>query len=483
MTGTTGTTGGAGGAGGAGEAETAAIGGAGRAGAANGVEGTNGLDGADGANRTDPAVIATRATGVRYGMLVLIFVGTALNFVDRANLSVAAPTLAKALALSPVQLGFLFSAYAWSYLAFNLPAGVAVDRWGTRGFYAIAIAVWSALTMCQGLATRMSTLVLLRLGVGVAEAPTFPVNNRVVSVWFPRQQRGLATSTYLVGQYIGMAMLTPLLYWGLVHFGWASIFYATGAIGLIWAAVWWAAYRDPHRSSRVNAAELALLEEGEALSAQSEHRLRWADIAWLFGNRQIVAICIGKFAVLSALYFFLTWFPTYLTAARHLSASRAGSLGALPFIAASVGVLFGGYLSDWLIKLGVSVGAARKTPLIAGLLLVPSMTFATTADSDSVALAIMSFAFFAQGVASCSWSMIADIAPVGMVGVTGGAVNFVGNLSGIVTPIAIGYIVRETGGFEWALRMVSAFALIGAACYIFVLGDLHRIVTPKPSTL
>jgi MFS transporter, ACS family, D-galactonate transporter len=431
-------------------------------------------------------VPATRTTRVRFLMLFLVFIGTVINYVDRANLSVAAPLLKQEFGLGPVEIGVLFSAYAWTYVIANIPGGWVVDRFGSRAMYALAVLVWSAFTVAQGFAGRFATIFGLRLGVGVAEAPTFPVNNRVVSIWFTQRERGTATSVYLVGQYIGMAALTPALFWIAHAFGWRAIFWATGAVGIVWAGVWYLLYRDPENCSWVSEAELAHIRNGGALvgsgnanaagaaGAQSQ-KFPWRKLATVFRNRQIIAICMGKFASLSSLYFFLTWFPSYLISERHMTVLKAGGMTAVPFIAASIGVVAGGTLSDFLLRRGASVGVARKTPIITGLLLVPTMTLSLLTDSNAVVIAIMSFAFFAQGVASASWSLIGDIAPKSMIGITGGAVNFAGNLSGIVTPIAIGFILRETGSFGWALGLISVFAVMGALAYTFLLGEVKRI--------
>lgn len=434
---------------------------------------------------------ATRTTHVRFLMLFLVFVGTVINYVDRANLSVAAPLLKHEFGLGPVEIGVLFSAYAWTYVIANIPGGWVVDRFGSRAMYALAVLVWSAFTCAQGFAGSFATIFGLRLGVGVAEAPTFPVNNRVVSIWFTQRERGTATSVYLVGQYIGMAALTPALFWIAHAFGWRAIFWATGAVGLVWAAVWYLLYRDPEQCAWVSEAELAYIRNGGALvaagganarGAAASQKFPWLKLAIVFRNRQIIAICMGKFASLSSLYFFLTWFPTYLISERHVTVLKAGGMTALPFIAASIGVVAGGTLSDFLLRRGASVGTARKTPIITGLLLVPTMSLSLLTDSNAVVIAIMSFAFFAQGVASASWSLIGDIAPRSMIGMTGGAVNFAGNLSGIVTPIAIGFILRETGSFGWALGLVSVFAVIGALAYTFLLGEVKRIeIDDEPS--
>ncbi|SDR53982.1 MFS transporter, ACS family, D-galactonate transporter [Paraburkholderia fungorum] len=429
-------------------------------------------------------MLTARRTNVRYLMLLLVFVGTVINYVDRANLSVAAPLLRHEFALGPVELGVLFSAYSWTYVLANIPGGWIVDRFGSRVMYALALLIWSAFTVAQGFAGRFSTIFGLRLGVGVAEAPTFPINNRVVSVWFTQRERGSATSVYLVGQYLGMAAFTPALYWIASSFGWREIFYVTGVAGIIWAAVWYLLYRDPEACKWANAAELHYIRVGGALigapRARASGGFPWSKLALVFRNRQIIAICVGKFASLSSLYFFLTWFPSYLISERHMTVLKAGGVSAVPFIAASIGVLAGGALSDLLLRQGATVGTARKTPIITGLLLVPTMTLALLTNSNAAVIAIMSFAFFAQGVASASWSLIGDIAPKSMIGITGGAVNFAGNLSGIVTPIAIGFILRETGSFGWALGLISLFAVLGAFSYLVLLGEVKRIEIDEP---
>lgn len=412
-------------------------------------------------------------------MLALIFIGTVINYLDRANLSVAVPSLKSEFNLGPVQIGVLFSAYSWTYVLANIPGGWVVDRFGSRLMYGSALFVWSAFTFAQGFIGHYATLFCLRLGVGVAEAPTFPVNNRVVSVWFTQRERGRATSVYLVGQYIGMAALTPALFWITGTFGWRAIFYATGLLGMGWAFVWFILYRDPEACKWANEAELNHIREGGALVASRSEKgranIRWRALLKVFGNRQIVAICVGKFASLSSLYFFLTWFPSYLINERHMSVLNAGGMSSIPFIAASIGVLAGGFLSDWLLRHGVSVSAARKTPIIGGLLLVPSMTLTLLTSNNWVVIGILSFAFFAQGLASASWSLVGDISPQSMIGITGGAVNFAGNLSGIVTPISIGFILSDTGSFALAFALISLFSLLGALAYTFLLGEVKRI--------
>ena len=409
-------------------------------------------------------------------MLALLFLATTINYVDRSNLSIVAPFLSKELGLDPVQMGLLFSAFAWSYAIANLPGGYLIDRFGSRAIYGIAQLAWSVSTLGLGLANGFAALFGLRFAVGLAEAPAFPVNNRVVSTWFPQRERGRATSTYASGQYVGSALLSPLLFWMAVNHGWRSVFLLTGLAGIGSAIVWLIVYREPRQSTRANAEELALITAGGALTemAPREHVTR-AQIARLLRERQVWALGLGKFAVMSSLYFLLTWFPTYLVQQRGLTSLKAGAATSLPYVAATIGVMLGGAWSDWLLRRGVGISAARKIPIVTGFLGASSIVLVNYVSGTALALALLTFAFFAQGVSSNSWSIIAEVAPRKMMGMTGGIINFTGHIAGIVTPILIGYILRETHSFELVLAYVSLAGLVGALSYTVVIGRIHRI--------
>ena len=417
-----------------------------------------------------------RPTRARFGMLALLLLATTINYVDRSNLSIVAPFLSQELGLDPVQMGLLFSAFAWSYAIANLPGGWIIDRFGSRIVYGLAQLAWSSATLALGLVSGFTALFGLRFAVGLAEAPAFPVNNRVVSTWFPQRERGRATSTYASGQYIGSALLSPVLFWMATHHGWRSVFWCTGIAGVASALVWLAVYREPRESTRANAAELDLITAGGALTSMAprEH-VTWPQVARLLRERQVWALGLGKFAVMSSLYFLLTWFPTYLVRERGLTSLKAGAATSLPYIAATIGVLLGGVWSDWLLRRGAGISAARKIPIVTGFLGASSIILVNYVAGTTLALAILTFAFFAQGVSSNSWSIIAEVAPRSMMGTTGGIINFTGHIAGIVTPILIGFILRETQSFELVLAYVSLAGIVGALSYTVIIGRIHRI--------
>lgn len=417
-----------------------------------------------------------KRTRVRFEVLALISFATMLNYTDRAVMGVAAPTMAKDLSISPEMMGLLFSAFSWTYAAAQIPGGVLLDKFGTRLTYAFSLGFWSFFTLLHGIASNIAILFAFRLGLGVSEAPCFPTNSRVLSTWFPQEERARANSVYAVGQYAGLAFLSPALFWVVAAWGWRSLFFLFGAIGIIYSAIWYRLYRDPHHSANVSQAELDHIKAGGGLANKGPSApFSWANVFKLLSKRQVLGASIGQFCGNSTLVFFLTWFPTYLATERGMNLLESGIYAMLPYIAATVGVLFGGALSDMIIRRTGSANWGRKLPIVGGLLLASLIIIANFVENDTMVILIMSIAFFGQGMVNLGWTLIADIAPKPMIGLTGGVFNLCANLAGIVTPIVVGLIVGATGSFYGALAFIGGLALVGAASYIFVVGDVKRI--------
>jgi ACS family D-galactonate transporter-like MFS transporter len=431
------------------------------------------------------AATGVRRSKARYRILALLAIGTMINYLDRTVLGIAAPQLTKELGINAALMGLMFSVFSWSYVASQIPGGLFLDRFGSKVTYFLAMTFWSLFTLAQGLVHGIAPLFALRLGLGVAESPCFPTNSRVVATWFPQNERAMATGTYTVGEYIGLAFFSPFLFALMGAFGWRSLFYVVGAVGLVFGLVWWFCYREPRDHPAANAAELEYIEAGGGLTHRKEASgeakakssgFEWRTIGRLLKHRQLSGICLGQFAGNSTLVFFLTWFPTYLATERHMGWLKIGFFAIMPFIAASIGVMFGGTFSDWLLRRGVSPNVARKLPIIAGLLLASTIILANYVESNVTVIVILSVAFFAQGMAALGWTLVSDIAPDGLLGVTGGIFNFAANLAGIITPLAVGLIVAWTGSFVGALVFIGVIGLIGARAYIFIVGDIKRIV-------
>ncbi|MEM5451510.1 MFS transporter [Paraburkholderia sp. BR14263] len=429
-----------------------------------------------------------RRSKARYRILGLLAVGTMINYLDRTVLGIAAPQLTRELGINAALMGLVFSAFSWSYVVAQIPGGVFLDRFGSKFTYWLSMTLWSMCTLAQGFISGVGALFACRLGLGAAESPCFPTNSRVVATWFPQSERAFATGTYTVGEYIGLAFFSPFLFALMGAYGWRSLFYVVGGVGIAFGLVWWFLYREPHEHPAANRAELDYIEAGgglarherkaDAQAAAGEPKKQgfdWRMAGKLVRRRQLAGICLGQFAGNSTLVFFLTWFPTYLATERHMGWLKIGFFAIMPFIAASIGVMFGGTFSDWMLRRGISANVARKLPIIAGLLLASTIILANFVDSNVAVIAILSVAFFAQGMAALGWTLVSDIAPAGMLGLTGGIFNLAANLAGIITPLVVGLIVGATGSFVWALVFIGVIALIGAASYIFIVGDIKRI--------
>jgi ACS family D-galactonate transporter-like MFS transporter len=421
-----------------------------------------------------PAGVATRRTRARLLILSLLTVGTLINYLDRTVISVAAPLVTKELQLDAVTMGIVFSAFSWTYAAAQIPGGILLDRIGVRITYFFSVTVWSAFTLAQGLVTNAWTLIACRMGLGLAEAPAFPSNSRVLGTWFPQAERASATGVYSIGQYFGLAFLSPLLFWIAGAYGWRALLIIVGAAGILFGFVWYARYRDPHES-RANKAELDYIVAGGGLAAATRVKFHWSHIGFLLRQRQIVGASIGQFASNSTLVFFLTWFPTYLATERQMGWIKVGFFTILPFIAACVGVVSGGLLSDYLLRRTGSANVARKLPIIAGLLLASTIVIANFVSRDTLVIVVMSLAFFGQGMCNLGWTLLTDVAPKELMGLSGGVFNFCANLAGIVTPLVVGFVVYATGSFAWALTFIGVVALLGVFSYVFVVGDVRRV--------
>ncbi len=418
----------------------------------------------------------TRPTRGRYGILALIAIATMINYLDRTLVSVAAPLMAKDLLIGPVVMGLVLSAFSWSYAFAQLPGGAILDRFGTRLTYAASLVLWSIFTALQGFAFNVASLFGARLGMGASEAPCFPANSRILVSWFPQHERARANSVYSIGMYFGIAFLSPLLFWITATFGWRQLFIGAGLIGVVFGLVWWRLYREPQESNWANQAERDEIDTGGAIKLNIEKApFSWADIGWLLKQRQIVGASIGQFATNATLVFFLTWFPTYLATERHMTFIKVGFFASLPFIAASIGVLVGGQLSDGLLRKTGSLNWGRKTPVVLGLLLSSLITVAAFVESNAIVILVMSIAFFGQGMSNLGWTLISEVAPRRLIGITAGLFNFCTNLAGIITPILIGIVVAKTGSFFGGLAFIGGVALLGAFSYLFILGNVERV--------
>ncbi|NGZ84552.1 MFS transporter [Duganella aceris] len=433
-------------------------------------------------------------TKVRWTILAILFAVTTINYADRATIAIAGPELKKLLGLSPVEMGFVFSAFAWSYVLAQLPGGWLLDRFGSKITYFFSIFLWSLFTMLMGTvgfftgAAALATLIGLRLLVGAAEAPSFPGNSRIASAWFPTAERGTAAAIFNSAQYFATVLFAPLMGWLVHSFGWQSVFFVMGGLGILMAFIWLKMVYGPKDHPRINAAELEYIAAGGALiDLESKDKVAattkldtWSCIKQLLGNRMLLGVYIGQYCINTLTYFFLTWFPVYLVTERHMTILKAGFIAALPAVAGFCGGVLGGVISDKLIKSGKSLSVARKTPIVCGMMLSMSMIVCNYVDADWIVIMVMSIAFFGKGIGALGWAVVADTSPKEAGGMSGALFNTFGNTAGITTPIVIGYILQQTGSFSGALVFVGANALVTVLCYLFMVGEIKRFEFKTP---
>lgn len=435
-----------------------------------------------------------KRTNFRWVIVSFLFFATTINYADRTVLSIAGPALAKQLQLNSVSMGYIFSAFGWSYVLAQLPGGWLLDRFGSRKVYSTSLFVWSFFTFITGFTgffaglSAIVALFVLRFLLGIAEAPAFPANSRISVAWFPTRETGTAAAIFNSAQYFATVLFAPLLGYIVHSFGWEYSFIFMGIVGFVFLIFWLMYLHPPKKSRHINQAELDYIIKGGAL-AEMDHTGKdpktsnelptWPYLRQLLKNRMFIGIYLAQYCINAITFFFITWFPVYLVQDRGMTILKAGIVAVLPAIFGFVGGNLGGLFSDYLLKKGNSLTVARKLPIVAGMLLSMSMIFCNYTDVEWLVVAFMSVSYFGKGVGALGWAVNADTAPKEITGLSGSLFNTFGNLSSIITPIAIGYLIGVKGSFNGALVFVSIHALIAIISYLFVVGKIERFELKK----
>ena len=436
-----------------------------------------------------------KRTNARYWIVVMLFIVTSFNYGDRATLSIAGSEMAKTIGLDPIGMGFVFSAFSWAYVIGQIPGGWLLDKFGSKRVYFWSIFIWSLFTLLQGFVDLFDgfgiivALFVLRFLVGLAEAPSFPGNSRIVAAWFPAQERGTAVSIFNSAQYFATVIFAPIMGWLTSAVGWSHVFFFMGGLGIIISFVWLKVMHEPNNHPGVNQQELDYIAAGGALinmdQANTKEKVpmsqKWGQIKQLISSRMMVGIYIGQYCINALTYFFITWFLVYLVQEKGMSILKAGFVASVPAVCGFAGGVLGGIISDWLMRRTGSLNIARKTPIVLGMMLSVSMVFCNYVESEMMVVGFMAMAFFGKGIGALGWAVMADTAPKEISGLSGGLFNMFGNISGIVTPIAIGYIVGTSGSFNGALIYVGVHAIVAVLSYLVIVGDIKRIeLKPVP---
>jgi MFS family permease len=410
---------------------------------------------------------AETATPTRARSWVVVFAITLaiIQYIDRVAISQAAPSISADLALSPSQMGWVFSAFTLAYALFEIPGGYLGDRIGPRRVLLRIVVWWSFFTAATGWAWNLASLVVTRFLFGAGEAGCFPNLTKAFSRWLPKQERARVQGVMWMSARWGGAA-TPLLVFGCLQFvNWRTAFLLFGLVGVVWAALfyWW--YRDNPREHRsVNAAEAALLP------TEQENASSHGDVPWGKLVRSRTVWCLGgQYAALSyAWYFFVTWFPTYLLKERGLDLKQSALLAGTPLLLGGFGALVAGWVSPMLVRRfgarWARTGFSAAALLTAGALLIVS----TWLKNPYVAVATIALVSFCNDLTvPGAWTTCMDIGGR-FVGTLGGAMNMMGNLGGFISPIVVGMIVQATNNWTLAFYVTAAVYALGAVFWLLI---------------
>jgi ACS family hexuronate transporter-like MFS transporter len=418
---------------------------------------------------------------VRWTVVGLLFLGGMINYLDRSAIAVAAPFLTEQLSLTPSQLGWVFSAFFFGYATFCFVGGYASDRIGGRNVFGIAAIVWSVFCGLTALVFSYASLLTVRVVFGMGEGPYGSATNKLVSNWFPRRQQASAVGWANAGTPLGGALAGPIVGFIALSFGWRVSFVVIAAIGLCWAVAWLLLVTDrPEQNPRVSAAERAdIAGDQEAPRAGPPVKL-----GPLLMRPAVLATAFAFFGYAYILYFFLSWFPSYLTMQQHLSIKSMSFVSAIPWLLGFIGLAGGGMVCDAIYRVTGNALWSRKLLLVGGLLIAAlCVGLAGTVSSVGSAVALMTVSvFFMYLTGNTYWAIILDTIEKGRVGGVSGFVHLIANLAGIVAPAATGYMVQASGSFTSAFVLTGAIAVLGAlSVAVFVRQPVQDTVALRPT--
>ena len=406
---------------------------------------------------TEKALEPKPLTGTLWRVLILLGFSAFISYIDRSNLSIAAPMLKDELHLSGSQLGVLLSSFFWTYACLQLVSGWLVDRTNVNWVFAGGLFLWSAATIGMGIIHSFYLMLALRFLLGIGESVAYPSYSKIIALHYGEEHRGAANSVLTAGLALGpgFGMLAGGLL--IVRFGWRAFFVVLGLISLSWLVPWikW-----------MPAAKYALhLDKTAAPSFRAilAQRSAWGTCAALFGHNYVN-------------YFLLTWLPFYLVRERHFSMYAMAKIGGTAYLVGACLALFSGWLSDRWILSGATPTRVRKTFVggglaCAGIFLLLS---AISAPVYSVILLIAGIGFHNIG-ASNVWAITQTLAGPYAAGRWTGLQNFVGNLAGVVAPALTGFVLDRTGHFYWPFAILTIVALAGTASWLFLVGPVREV--------
>ena len=391
--------------------------------------------------------------------LILLVISICINYIDRGNLSVAGPDVAREFGANPERMGLLFSAFFAPYALFQIFAGWLIQRYNVNWLYALGFLIWSGATALTGLANGFAMLFALRLVLGLAESVAYPCYSKIIANGFPEQQRGVANSLIDWGSKMGQALGVVLCGVLLANYGWRNMFLLIGGISMVWLIPWvW----------------VSMYQKTD--SAGSGVVIKPPTILEIVSKRSAWGTFIGLFCYNYMAYFLITWLPSYLRTERHYTKEMISTLGSLPFFAIGFSSLLSGSLSDYLIRRGASPTRVRKGFLVTGLTMSTLVLAASLVTDQKISMGILVAGCVSMGIASSNiWALTQRLSGRGAAAQWTGLQNGFGNLAGVIAPWLTGWTVHTTGSFFYAFVVAAGIVILGAMAYLWIVGDAEEI--------
>ena len=428
---------------------------------------------------TAPPAVAVAKTffpGIRWWIAALLFTVTLINLIDRSTISVLAPVITTQLGLTSMQFAGINTWFLAAYAASQALSGKIFDRVGTRLGFSVAVLVWSFAAMAHAFARGIGSLSFLRVLLGLGEGGNWPGAAKAIAEWFPVRERAFGIALVNAASAIAFIIATPLVVWLQLRFGWRSAFLVTGSLGLAWFLLWILIYRLPEKHPWLSPEEYALIHQ-DRLAAPATAKVSWLD---LLGYRQVWAIVLARFLADPVWWLYIIWLPLYLYNVRGFSLRQIGLFAWLPYVAASAGSLTGGWASGFLIARGWSVNRARKTVMVASMLLMPASILAARVHSPMAALALISVVLFGfQGWIGNVQTLPSDFFPESMVGSVAGLGGLGAGVGSMLFTLGTGSVVQYLHSYTPVLFTAGLLPL-AATALLFALGGPIRRCAERP---
>ncbi|MDR3565006.1 MAG: MFS transporter [Negativicutes bacterium] len=418
---------------------------------------------------------------IRWWILLLLCFMYLITFMDRVNISVVAPAVSKEFNFDKITMGFIFGAFSLAFALGQIPGGWMGDRFGPRKVLTTIVVYWSLMTIATAQAFSYLSFLVIRFFFGLGEAGAFPTATRAMQFWYPKSERGFIQGITHSFSRFGAAVVPPIAVSIMALWGWRAVFYVFGGAGVLWAICFYFVYRNrPEDHAGVNEAELAYIreaaEQGGRLQAHSVTDRPAVPWKTIFSTPNMWYICASYFCWNYNIFFFMTWLPSYLVEYRHFSLATMGFLASLPLLAGMIGDTVGGMLTDLVLKKTKKLKLARRiiaapSMLLSAIFMVPA---AVTSDPYMAVYCLAGSMFFLECVIAVAWAIPMDVGGQ-YTGTVSGVMTMAGNLAGVVSPIAFGFLVQ--GGSWIAPFYLQALMLtIGAFIWAFLLNPEKSVV-------